>query len=264
MAHILWVEDQRHWIDKLSDSLLACALDDTDNQLTALDGIKALTDFIDQSQHSPSLALLDARMHDDDQAGFKAARLLRQRWPELPIIYLSEHSGTQVEAQAFNLHSTLDFIAKHQRNIEQVLQWRIKAILRQQALRAPAQAQDCLASGALQIDLITWDIYWAGEKLSNPKNPRRPLPPTPRKILRQLVQTSPRPQTSAQMASALNLDAERFSNAAYRQHIRTLRDALDQVSNGSFSQLCKQGKGLVTCADTGSYAWLPVNSEDTK
>lgn len=262
MATILWAEDQRHWVDKFSDCLLNTAFDDAPNQLIVLDGVQAVQAFCLEGKATPDLALLDARMHGDDQAGFTVSQSLRKRWPDLPIIYLSEHSGTQIEAQAFSLHSTLDFIAKHQRNVEQVLCWRIKALLRQRALSQPSAQTDCVRSGPLQIDLVTWDIYWAGNKLHNPKNPRRALPPTPRKILHYLVEHSPRPQTAAQVARALALDEERFSNAAYRQHIRTLRDAIDNVSQRNFSTLCKQGLGLVTAGDAGSYHWVPPSEAD--
>lgn len=262
MATIVWAEDQRHWVDKFSDCLLATAFDDSPNQLIVLDGVQAVHAFCQETHTTPDLALLDARMHGDDQAGFTVSQSLRKRWPDLPIIYLSEHSGTQIEAQAFSLHSTLDFIAKHQRNVEQVLCWRIKALLRQRALNQPSAQSDCLQSGPLQIDLVSWDIYWAGTKLHNPKNPRRALPPTPRKILRYLVKHSPRPQTAAQVARALEIDEERFSNAAFRQHIRTLRDAIDGVCDGTFTELCKQGYGLVTAGEAGSYSWVKPREND--
>lgn len=264
MATILWVEDQRHWLDRFSACLTDSVFDQHPNRLLILDRLEAVRDFVRDARQQPDVALLDARLHGNDQAGFTVSQALLARWPELPVIYLSEHSGTQVEAQAFSLNSTQDFIAKHQRNVEQVLCWRIRALLRQQAMRAPRhQGPDRLDSGPLSIDLVTWEIYWQGTKLMNPRNPRRPLPPTPRKILKQLVQCAPRPQTALQIAQALELDEERFSNAGYRQHIKTLREAIDQACPQDFIQLCKAGRGLVTFGDAGAYCWVNPEGEPT-
>ena len=256
MATIVWVEDQKHWVDRFGPSLQDSNFDGNQNRLVLLDSPDAVAGYLRDAREEPDLALLDARMRGDDQAGFKVARHLHQRWPMLPVIYFSEHSGTRVEAQAFELQSTGDFIAKHQRNAEQVLCWRIKALLRQRLLRTARAHTDCLNSGPLTIDLLSWEIYWRDTRLQNPKNPKRPLPPTPRRVLHHLVLHAPRPQNAAQVAHALDLDEQRFTNAAYRQHIRTLRDALQLASDGEFSTLAELGQGLVTCSDSGAYHWV--------
>jgi hypothetical protein len=93
----------------------------------------------------------------------------------------------------------------------------------------------------------------------NPSNARRPLAPTPRKLLRELVESSPRPLTAGQVAERLDLDPEKFSYASYRQHIKTLRRAFDAVEDGEgrFTELCGQGEGIVTFGDEGAYLWSP-------
>ena len=88
---------------------------------------------------------------------------MRKKWPGLPIIYLSEHSGTGLERDALETYGALDFIAKHQRNVEEVLCLRIKAALRQSMIPAShtdAPADNVLASGELTIDLNSWEVYW--------------------------------------------------------------------------------------------------------
>ena len=185
--------------------------------------------------------------------------LLDINWPDLRA-RLSEHSGTEIERDALQQFAATDFIAKHQHNVEQVLCWRIKAVLRQVSLDSDLSATvNVVNSGELTIDLNTWNVYWKGQRLMNPSNARRPLAPTPRKLLRELVQSSPRPLTAGQIAERLDLDPEKFSYASYRQHIKTLRRAFDAVEagEGHFTELCGQGEGIVTFGDEGAYLWSP-------
>jgi two-component system, OmpR family, response regulator len=144
-----------------------------------------------------------------------------------------------------------------------VLCWRIRAVLRSHSLRRPGaqQAGDVLRSGDLTVDTATWEVYWRGVKLMNPANARRPLAPTPRKILRYLVEASPRPLSTWQIAEKLDADPERFSYANYRQHIRTLRLSFDQAMGGQgrFLELCKAGEGIATFGDEEAYCWKPVS-----
>lgn len=260
MAKLFWVEDQSHWIDKFSPVLRESDFDGGPNLLEIFKFPEAAKQRIAQMQDAdkPDLALLDAHMNGSDQAGFSVSRALRRKWPDIAIIFLSEHSGTNVEEQAITENDAGDFIAKHQRNIEAVLCWRIKAALKRH--QQPTQANDKLiASGQLRIDLTSWEVYWKGNKLMNPHNPRRPLAPTPRKILRFLVERSPRPLSTEQIAELLDADPERFSYANYRQHIKTLRMAFDAVepNPGAFSELCRQGFGIATFGDAQAYYWKP-------
>ena len=260
MAKLFWVEDQSHWIDRFSEVLLATTFDDQPTELEIYKFPEAAKQRIAQigEAQPPDLAILDAHMNGSDQAGFSVSRALHRKWPDLPIIYLSEHSGTDIEEQAIIESGAQDFIAKHQRNIEAVLCWRIKAALkRRQPDPAAAGPGDALTSGSLRIDLTTWDVYWREIKLMNPHNPKRPLAPTPRKILRFLVESSPRPLSTEQIAERLEADLERFSYANYRQHIKTLRMAFDNTdpNPGQFSELCRRGRGIVTFGDAHAYCW---------
>jgi len=211
----------------------------------------------------PDIAILDANMNGVEHAGFSVSRALRKKWPTLPIIFLSEHSGTDIERDALSEHEALDFIAKHQRNVDEVLCWRINAILRQTALRDkynPTLPQNIISSGSLKLDLDTWEVYWLGEKLMNPDNPKRALAPTPRKILRHLMECSPRPVSTYQIADYLGIDPEKYAYATYRQHIKTLRRAFDAAEgkNGTFLQKCKAGFGIVTVGEEGAYCWKKI------
>lgn len=264
MATIFWVEDQSHWINKFKPALEATAFDDRPTEVQVFRFAEAACQHIRlaNAQKPPSVALLDANMNGNDEAGFAVSRALRRKWPDVPIIYLSEHSGTGIEQEAFEATGAQDFIAKHQQNIESVLCWRIKAVLRQHNMSRPGQPSfdDVLQSGELTLDGTTWEVYWQGKKLMNPGNPKRPLAPTPRKILRYLVEASPRPLSTGQIADKLGADPERFSYANYRQHIRTLRLSFDCAMDtpGDFAALCKAGMGIVTFGDEGAYCWKPV------
>ena len=264
MARIFWVEDQSHWIDKFQDALLSSDFDRQHNVVETFKYPQAAKQWISLAADTdkPDIAILDARMSGADDAGFSVASALRKKWPGLPIIYLSEHSGTGLERDVLEKFGALDFIAKHQRNVEEVLCWRIKAALRQSKVSSAhvnSSAEDVLTSGALTIDLASWEVYWRSVKLMNPSNDKRPLPPTPRKILRCLVERSPRPVTTSQIAEQLDADLEKFSYATYRQHIKTLRRSFDAAEGGEghFMALCKNGAGIVTFGDEGAYCWKP-------
>ncbi len=261
MAVIFWVEDQIHWINKFSQVLTEAELDGAANELRIYHFAEEAKQAIARTDpnNPPNIALLDARLNGNDQAGFSVSAALRKKWPDLPILYLSEHSGTDIERDALETHSAQDFISKQQRNIEQVLCWRLRASLRQ---NQSSDSKNELLSGPLKIDLDSWNIYWNDQRLMNPDNVRRALAPMPRKLLRELVECSPRPLSTLQMADRLDLDPERFSYAAYRQHIRTLRRSIDAADggNGRFLESCKSGEGIVTFGDEQAYCWRPLNS----
>ncbi|OZG72957.1 histidine kinase [Hahella sp. CCB-MM4] len=265
MATLLWVEDQSHWIDKFKPILEKADFGDgsSDNDVQVFKFAEAACQHIHLAKQAPDIAILDANMRGNDHAGFAVSRALHKKWPELPVIYLSEHSGTGIEEQAFEQSIAQDFIAKHQSNIEAVLCWRIKAVLRQRTVKADNSREasgEILRKGPLSIDLVTWNVYWHGQKLMNPANPQRPLAPTPRKILRALVESSPRPVTTLQMAE--HLDSDNFTYANYRQHIKTLRHSFEQASISAgqtgFIDQCKAGKGIATFGDEGAYCWIPL------
>lgn len=267
MIKIFWVEDQSHWIDKFRT-----LLERTDfapgaeadlpaaehNKLEVFKFSEAALARISQTDaaDAPHIAILDASLNGNDDGGFSVSRALLKKWPALPIVFLSEHSGTGIEQKAFEQGITQDFIAKHQRNIEGVLLWRMKALLRQ-SLTPAANKKSQLVSGELRIDLVSWEVWWKGQKLMNPANQMRPLAPTPRKILRYLVEASPRPVTTLQMAEWLDADLEKFSYANYRQHIKTLRKslALAHGDEEAFMNVCKAGQGIATFGAEGAYLW---------
>ncbi len=260
MAVIFWVEDQFHWIDKFQDVLESADFGDqaSSNQVIVHKFVESACQYVNHSKTQPDIAILDANMNGNDEAGFQVSRLLSQKWPEIPVIYLSEHSGSDIEEKAFEHSRAHDFIAKHQENVERVICWRIRALLRHKAMQMDHTAQNKITSGELTIDLTTWNVYWHGERLMNPTNNRRPLAPTPRKILRYLVESTPRPLTTQQIAD--KLDSDRFSYANYRQHIKTLRHSFEQAAlrkkQESFILLCNSRRGVVTFGDQGGYCWV--------
>jgi two-component system, OmpR family, response regulator len=270
MAKIFWVEDQFHWIDKFKPILLSAdfgdgantgASDSANNELEVHKFVEAACTAIKQHKTLPDVVILDANMNGNDDAGLTVSRLLAKKWPKVPVIYLSEHSGTRIEEKAFEQTDTQDFIAKHQPNVEQILCWRIKALLRHRALQRD-KSSELIISGDLKIDLINWELSWFGERLMNPNNHLRPLAPTPRKILKFLVEASPRPVSTLQMAEKLELD--KFNYSSYRQHIKTLRHSIAQAAKvknrPDFLALCRNNQGIVTFGDQGAYQWIKCSN----
>jgi two-component system, OmpR family, response regulator len=270
MKTIFWVEDQYHWVNKFEQILINANFDlaepsgvyeQNTNKLVLHKFVESASQAINHSKQPPDIVILDADMNGDQDAGLTLSALIAKKWPQVPVIFLSEHSGTGIEEKVFEHSSSQDFIAKHQQNVEKVLCWRIKALLRQKDLKNQAcsnPSDDTLNSGNLVIDLATWNCYWMGQRLMNPTNSQRPLAPTPRKILRFLVENSPRPVTTIQMEQ--KLESDRFNYANYRQHIRTLRQSFEKAQQaaeqGSFIQQCKQGTGIITFGEQGAYCWF--------
>lgn len=269
MATIFWVEDQFHWIDKFEsvletadfsiDGLTTVVTSKPHNQIIVHKFVESACQAINQAKTPPDIVILDANMNGNNDAGLTVSGLVSKKWPETPVIFLSEHSGTGIEEKVFEKTGSQDFIAKHQENIEKVLCWRIKALLRHKILsNNNDDSTDSLTSGDLSIDLATWNVYWFGERLMNPNNSQRPLAPTPRKILKFLVESSPRPISTLQMEE--KLESDRFNYASYRQHIKTLRHSFEQAANkndqASFLSACQQGRGIVTFGDQGGYSWI--------
>jgi two-component system OmpR family response regulator len=264
MAKIFWVEDQFHWVDKFKPVLEAGEFDGQPNVVDVYKFAEAAKQKISLTDKGspPDIAILDANMNGQDHAGFSVSAALTAKWPNLPIIFLSEYNGTDIERDALEHYSAQDFISKHQTNVEEVLSWRIKAVLRQMALKgsdSTSSTDGVITKGDLKLDLNSWEAYWRGTKLMNPDNPKRPLAPMPRKILRTLMECSPRPVTTGQMAESLALDAERYADATYRQHIKTLRRSFDAAEGGSghFIEKCKKGFGIVTHGEANAYLWKP-------
>ncbi len=265
MARIFWVEDQTHWVEKFKKVLESAEFDDDQNHLDVFKFAESAKQHIilAKNDEKPNIAILDAKMNGLDQAGISVSKALQKKWPGLPIIFLSEHNGTDIEREVLEQFNVSDFISKHQKNIEEVLCWRIKAVLRQEVMQgsvANTQLSNAIVDGDLRIDLDTWEVYWKGNKLMNPDNPKRSLSPTPRKILRFLVERTPRPVTTFQMAEALEADPDKYSHATYRQHIKTLRRSFDAAENGdgSFVELCKNGIGIAVAGDEGAYCWKSI------
>lgn len=263
MAKIFWIEDQSHWIDKFTPILQAADLDGSDNQIHVYRFAEAAKQRIAKLKvdDGPDVAILDANMNGQDQAGFSVSTALHKKWPGLPVIFLSEHNGTEIERDALERFNAQDFISKHQKNVDEVLCWRIKAVLRQTALQGEVSGHvtdSIISSGALKIDTDTWEVYWHDQKLMNPDNAKRPLAPMPRKILRCLVERSPRPVTTDQMVEYLD---HALSDASYRQHIKTLRRSFDvaQGSEGKFLEQCKNGLGIVTHGESNAYIWKKID-----
>ncbi len=262
MITIFWVEDQFHWIDRFKPILESANFGDNQlpNQIIVHKFVESACQAINNTENLPDIVILDANMNGSDDAGYTVSCLLSKKWPDVPVVYLSEHSGTEIEQKIFERTNAQDFIAKHQHNVEQVLCWRIRALVRHKTIHSKLEngSLDSLKSGNLTIDLETWNVYWYGIRLMNPKNCQRPLAPTPRKILKFLVESSPRPLTTIQMSENLNLD--KFNYASYRQHITTLRhsfeQAVEKIAEESFLSQCKQGKGIVTFGDEGAYCWI--------
>jgi len=259
---IFWVEDQSHWINKLKPVLLDADLDGRQNDIIVYKFSEAARQHIKLADPSdkPDVAILDARMNGNDQAGFSVSKALLLKWPGLPIVFLSEHNGTAIEREALENFHANDFISKNQINIEEVLCWRIKATMRQSSMQSSDTnnlPSNIIVKGDLKIDLDSWEVYWRDNKLMNPDNSKRALSPAPRKILRCLAERSPRPVTPAQMAEFLNIDPDTYAAATYRQHIKTLRRSFDasEGSNPGFSQQCKDGRGIVSIGDEGAYCW---------
>lgn len=182
----------------------------------------------------PDLALLDISLGDERDAGFQLCADLRQRWPQLPIIFLTSHDSDIDKISGFRLGAD-DYLTKDVSVNYLVV--RMEALLRRiQALTAetkpgpkpPKQGPSHL----LQMDHERLAAYWREHKLE--------LNLTQYWLLTALVNDPGQVKSYDQLMRAANLQVEPNTITA---HIKTIRDRF-KIIDPAFNYIqTERGRG---------------------
>jgi two-component system, OmpR family, response regulator len=111
----------------------------------------------------PELALIDIGLGDDPDAGFALTRELRAQSPALPIIFLTARDS-EFDVVAGLRAGADDYLTKDA-SLPQ-LAARIAALLRRSDLaHSPADADDAMVRGALELDVKRMTASWNGVRV---------------------------------------------------------------------------------------------------
>ncbi|MGB3619988.1 proteobacterial dedicated sortase system response regulator [Ketobacter sp. MCCC 1A13808] len=114
-------------------------------------------------QQMPDMAVIDIGLQDEIEGGFDLCRELRQKSPQLPILFLTARDSETDAVSGLRLGAD-DYITKdiglpH-------LSARITALFRRlDAMRNPGQAPDCLRRNELELDMDRFHASWQRQPL---------------------------------------------------------------------------------------------------
>ncbi|MCB1759552.1 MAG: proteobacterial dedicated sortase system response regulator [Gammaproteobacteria bacterium] len=115
------------------------------------------------TERLPDLAILDIGLGDEPEGGFELCRELRARSATLPIIFLTARDSDLDTISGLRLGAD-DYLTKETSLPH--LSARISALFRRiDALRQPADPQQLLIRGGLELDLDRLQASWQGQPL---------------------------------------------------------------------------------------------------
>ena len=209
-ATLLVVDDEPSIRELLSASLRFAGF----SVLTAADGHEALQH---QSGSHVDLVVLDIMLPDMD--GFEVLRRLRERDPELPVLFLTARDDIKDKIQGLTVGGD-DYITKPF-SLEEVVA-RIRAVLRR---THPVEGEAAILQYAdLQLNEDSYEVHRAGQPVE--------LSPTEFKLLRYLMINSERVVSKMQILDHVwdyNWDGEISIVESYISYLRRKIDSPDNL-----------------------------------
>jgi two-component system OmpR family response regulator len=186
-------------------------------------------------QELPDLALLDVTHEGERDAGFQICSELRQASSEVPIIFLTAHSGEIDRISGLRLGAD-DYITKDA-SIEYIV-IRIEALFRRLDAIREAYAQRAVAETPgsdgedLQLDEVFSIVFWKGSKID--------LPLTHYWIVRELCLNPGQVKSHRDLMKASSIVVEPNTITA---HVKTIRDAFSNVDSDFRCIKTERGRG---------------------
>ena len=179
--------------------------------------VPVLAEDGEAAQRALDAALPDAILLDwmlPGQSGLQLARQWRadRRTQSIPILMLTARGDEPDKVAGLDAGAD-DYITKPFSTQE--LLARIRAVLRR---RAPDQAGDSVAIGALELDAATHRVRWQGEALK--------LGPTEFKLLHYLMQHAERVHSRTQLLDQVWGDQVFIEERTVDVHVKRLRESL--------------------------------------
>lgn len=188
----------------------------------------------------PDLALLDITHENERDAGYQICAELRQMSSDLPIIFLTGHSGEIDRMSGLRLGAD-DYITKDA-SMEYIVV-RIEALFRRvDAIRSSYRHQQVeeapVARGEnIKLDETYSTVFWKGTKID--------LPLTQFWIIRELCNKPGQVRSHRDLMKAANLMVEQNTITA---HVKSIRDTFTRADPGFRSIKTERGRG---------YRWVP-------
>ncbi|WP_433381438.1 response regulator [Actinoplanes sp. CA-142083] len=192
----------------LREGLARLLADEGHEVVAAVGDAGLLTEAVER--HGPEVVITDVRMpptNTDD--GLRAALELRRRWPELPVLVLSQYVEKRYAAQ---------LLADRAEGIGYVLKDRVAQV------EDFLDALDRVAAGATALDP---DVVRQLMSATSHGDPLARLTPREREVLHHMAQG----YTNAAIADRLHV-----SLSAVEKHVNTIFDKLDLAGTTGYSR----------------------------
>lgn len=183
----------------------------------------------------PDLALLDVTHEGERDAGYQICSELRQISSEVPIIFLTSHSGEIDRISGLRLGAD-DYITKDA-SMEYIV-IRIEALFRRlDAIRSSYSRQEhaehATGTGAdIELDDVYSTIFWKGSKID--------LPLTHFWIVQELCNNPGKVRSHRELMKASNIVVEPNTIAA---HVKAIRDAFVSADTDFQCIRTERGRG---------------------
>jgi two-component system, OmpR family, response regulator len=164
----------------------------------------------------PALVVLDVMLPDFD--GFEVCRRLRAAGDEVPVIFLTARDTPTDTVTGLTLGGD-DYVTKP--FSVDALVARVRAVLRRTAKEAPAEDEDVLAVGDLELDESRWTARRAGTDLD--------LSPTEFRLLAYLMRNTGRVLSRAQLLENVWGWDHSVSSPVVETYVSYLRRKLDPL-----------------------------------
>jgi two-component system, OmpR family, response regulator len=166
----------------------------------------------------PDMAILDVMLHNDKEGGFELCRLLRQRSPTIPIIFLTARDSDLDRVSGLRL-GAWDYLSKNTTTLD-FLPVRISSLFKMvESLKGrPDREESVIESGELRIIEERKQAYWK-EQLLN-------LTLTEYWLLLALARRPGHVKSHEQLMEAANVVV---TNNAITAHIRRIREKLQEI-----------------------------------
>jgi two-component system OmpR family response regulator len=187
-------------------------------------------------ERPPDVAVLDIALNSERDAGFVLCAAVRQRHPQLPIVFLTSHDGEVDKISGLRLGAD-DYLTKD--TSMDFLVVRIEALLRRRDAYMQGVPQDTIRvpGTELQLDKQVLTASWRGSRLD--------LTLTQFWILAEVCREPGKARSHEELMHAASIVVESNTIAA---HIKAIRDEFKRADPAFDSIRTERGRG---------YRWLP-------
>lgn len=218
-----------------------------DSYKAALQALNAI-DRWPADERPPHLALLDMHQHDRTEAGLDVCKEIRNRWPRVPVFFMSNSATETGDHRRAYEAGANNFFNKDDIEGPEGKEELFSAILSQIRIWDPPLDDGGLVqSGSLRIAMEPPSVYWRGKAIS--------LNPKQRSVLYKLARNAGKVCRNEELAKIGGWSGDSKDNyyANLRQCIAEIREKI-----GDCAWRSDEGRryGLIAVPKQG-YQWIP-------